>query len=118
MAEANYEFKKSTKYLLLFVFLLLILGIGFVVRGFIMPWMQATADPYYGERIQIDEDLLRSSDLANLAQFNHIGYPGRSMGRINVLEWSAAEPEIEIEELEGVVELETELETEAETESE
>jgi hypothetical protein len=114
MAEANYEFKKSTKYLLLFVFLLLLLGIGFVVRGFIMPWLQVTVDPYYGERIQIDESLLRSADLATLVQFNHISYPDRPMGRINILEWSAAEPEAEIEEPEVEPEVETEVETESE----
>lgn len=117
MAEANYEFKKSTKYLLLFVFLLLLLGMGFVVRGFILPWLQAPVPHHSAPQIEIDESFLRSADLTTMIQFEHITHSNKRIGRENLLSWPTAQPEIEFEEPEELVETE-EMEMEVEIEAE
>lgn len=115
MAEASYEFKKSTKYLLLFVFLLLLLGIGFVVRGFILPWRQTSISYHPIAQIEIDESLLKSADLTTLVQFNHIPYPDQRIGRADLLSWPTGQPEVELEEtIEETEEIEPEIEVEGE----
>jgi len=85
MADTQ-ELEKNTKYLLLFAVLLILVGIFFVVRGFLRPWLNRVADPYQSPKIEISEDSLRSTDLTNLIQFYHIAYPEEEIGRRDLFE--------------------------------
>ncbi len=75
------ELEKNTKYLLLFTFLLLLAGIGFVVRGFLLPLVGQVTVFYQSPQIEINEESLTSPVLAGLTQFYHIGYPDEEIGR-------------------------------------
>ena len=79
--------EKNTKYLILFVLLLLLAGIGFVINGLIRPWFSRTMTYYQSPQIEISEDFLESSNLSSLNQFYHIAYPEKEMGRNDILSW-------------------------------
>jgi hypothetical protein len=86
MANAQ-ALEKNTKYLIFFVVLLLLAGIGFVVNGLIRPWLSRAMIFYQSPQIEISEDFLGSSDLSNLSQFYHIAYPEKEIGRNDILSW-------------------------------
>ncbi len=83
----EHELEKNTKYLLLFVSLLLLAGIAFVANGLIKPWLSYKMTFYQSPTIEISEDFLKSSDLSGLNQFYHIAYPDKEIGRSDILTW-------------------------------
>ncbi len=90
-----YELGKKTKYLLLFITLLLLLGVIFVVQGFVRPWLSQPVVVFHAPTIHIDQELLRSEELARFSRFNHIDYPDQDMGRRDLLNWPPPEADLE-----------------------
>jgi hypothetical protein len=82
----NHELEKNTKYLLFFVVSLLLIGVFFIVRGILGPWLNRIDIVYESPKIQISAEALSSSSLINLNQFYHIDYPEREIGRRNLFE--------------------------------